>query len=192
MDLFFVVTIAIFVLVGFFMGLGRVLKSLTKHLPGKIAAVLFTYFIYGTVLNLPFVQKLLADFVNMIVGWDNIGGKILLIIRIDMIVFAAALFIAVRLAQKLTVSILASIIQSKNALFTVANRFGGALLSGACVFIIFLIFFQIAAWITDDTGTMYQLLEGSRIGLDQLFLHNPLNAITEIANLSLLGLRLGA
>lgn len=187
MDAFFLIAMGVALVTGLFSGFGGMLKKLTKRLPGKIAAIVFTYFMYGTVLNLPFVKDLLADFVSTIAGWDNFGGKILLIIRIDMIVFAVGLYLAVRILQKLAVSMIASIIEAKNPLFITFNRLGGALLSMACVFIMFLIFFQFTSWVGGSDGTMYEMLEGSKLGLDRLYLNNPLHSVTETAKLSLLG-----
>lgn len=187
MDLFFVIALGAAAILGLVQGMGKVLKRLTRHLPGKIAAVVFTYFLFGTVLGLDFVQVILTEFVEMIAGWDNFFGKLLLIIRVDMIVFAVVLFFAVRLALKLAVSVLASFLEAKNPLSGIINRIGGALLSAACIFIVFLIVFQFAAWSTGFDGAMYEALADSRIGLDKLFLNNPLNAITETARLSLMG-----
>jgi hypothetical protein len=139
MDAIFLIAMGISLVTGLFSGFGGMLKKLTKRLPGKIAAVVFTYFIYGTVLNLPFIQELLGDFVSKIAGWNNFGGTILLAIRVDMIVFAVALYFAVRILQKLAISMVASIVEAKNPLFITFNRLAGALLSMACVFIMFLI-----------------------------------------------------
>lgn len=188
MDRFFIILMAVSALLGIVFGLGRVLKSLTNHLPGKIAAGVFTYFIYGTVLNLGFVNSLLTSFVTMIADMDNFFSKVLLIIRIDMIVFAVALFFAVRIVQKLAVSLVAKIIEAKNPVFIVVNRVGGALLSAGCMFIVFLIILQFSYWTSGRDGAMYETLKDSAIGLDRLFLNNPLNAITETVRLSLLGL----
>ena len=187
MDRFFLILISASALLGMIFGLGRVLKSLTNHLPGKIAAGVFTYFIYGTVLSLSFVNALLTSFVTMIADMDNFFSKVLLVIRIDMIVFAVALFFAVRIAQKIAISLVAKIIEAKNPLFIFVNRFGGALLSGGCALIIFLIILQFSAWTSGYDGAMYETLKDSKIGLDRLFLNNPLNAITETVRLSLLG-----
>ena len=189
MDAFFLIAMSIALATGLFSGFGGMLKKLTRRLPGKIAAVVFTYFIYGTALNLPFIQRLLTDFVSTIAGWDNFGGRLLLIIRIDMIVFAVALYFAVRILQKLAVSMIASIIEAKNPLFITFNRLGGALLSMACVFVMFLIFFQFTFWTGGKDGAMYEMLEGSKIGLDRLYLNNPLHSVTETAKLSLLGFK---
>jgi hypothetical protein len=187
MDRFFIILMLASALLGVILGFGRVLKALTNHLPGKIAAVVFTYFIYGTVLNLGFVNSLLTSFVTMIASLDNFISKVLLIIRIDMIVFAVALFLLVRIAQKLAVSLVAKIMQAKNPVSVLVNRVGGAALSAACMFIVFLIILQFSAWTSGYDGAMYEALQGSRFGLDKLFLNNPLNAITEMARLSLLG-----
>ena len=81
----------------------------------------------------------------------------------------------------------ASIIEAKNPIFITFNRLGGALLSMACVFIMFLIFFQFTFWVGGSDGTMYEMLEGSKLGLDRLYLNNPLHSVTETAKLSLLG-----
>ena len=186
MDRFFLILMAVSALLGLVFGLGRVLKSLTNHLPGKIAAGVFTYFIYGTVLNLGFVSELLTSFVTMIADMDNFFSKVLLIIRIDMIVFAIALFLAVRIAQKLAISLVAKIIEAKNPVFIIVNRAGGAILSAGCVFIVFLIFLQLSYWTSGQDGTMYETLKDSKICLG-LYLNNPLNAITETVRLSLLG-----
>lgn len=187
MDRFFIILMLASALLGAIFGLGKVLKTLTNRLPGKIAAGVFTYFIYGTVLNLDFVNALLTSFVTMIAGLNNFASKILLIIRIDMIVFAVALFLAVRIAQKIAVALVAKIIQAKNPLFIAVNRIGGALLSAGCIFVVFLIVLQFSAWTSGYDGAMYDTLKDSKIGLDRLFLNNPLNAITEMIKLSLLG-----
>lgn len=170
------ITLGIFVLVGFagaVAGFGRTLKAVTSGFFGVVVSLVVTYFLFGLVLKIGFVQNLVS---SLVLALENSKAPIcalLLTIRIDMILVGVVLFILVQLLRKLVVYILKKVFEAKNPVSGVFNKVLGVILSVAVLFIIVLVAFQIVYWITKE-GAFYNFLKGSFFRLDKLYVNNPL------------------
>ena len=170
--------------IGSAFGLGKVLGWITGGIVGKILAVVVCYFIYGVVLDFPFVQALMTKFVTALQEDGSFICKVLLAIRIDMIAFFAILFILVFSLRKSVVKLIDSIMSIDNKVISVLNRVLGVILLTAFVVIVALIIFQLIAWVSGTDGAFYKSLKGSAFGLDNVFTDNPLNSIFESIRLA--------
>lgn len=167
---------------GYKVGVGKVLDVVTKGLVGKIISIVVCYFLYGMILELSFVQDLLKAFVEWISASESSFVKLLLYIRIDMIVYFAALFIVVQLLRKVIIFIIGKAL----SIIPVVDKTCGVVLSLAFLVALVILGFQIAYWIMGAEGVLSQWLEGSLFGLDNLYLHNPLNSIIESFDLGMI------
>lgn len=167
------------IVVGSAFGFGRWLKWLTGGIVGKIISVIICYFIFGIVLDWSFVRELMLKFTTTLQEDGSWICKVLLAIRIDMIVFAAVLFVAVQLLRKLAVRLISGVMQINNKAISVLNRILGAVLLTVFVAIVVLIVFQLIAWVSGTDGEFYLTLQGSAFGLDKIFTDNPLNSVFE-------------
>lgn len=172
--------VIVFAFIGYKIGVGRVLKFATGGIIGKIISVVVCYFIYGFVLEIPFVKSLLEAFVNWISSSDSSFVKLLLYIRIDMIAYFAVLFFLVQIARKIVIALLGKIF----SLAPVIDKTFGIVINLAFIVAIVLIVFQISYWVLGADGGLFPLLDGSLLGLDKLYLQNPLNSIIENLDIS--------
>jgi hypothetical protein len=120
------------------------------------------------------VKSLLADFVAFLRSKETWICNALIIIRIDLIAFAAALYIIVRIIKKILVSIVAGVFSSENKFIQVLNKLLGIILFAVMFVAIGLIVLQILALLDSQNGNLYQSLLGSGLNLDKLFINNPL------------------
>ena len=176
-DIVAMVAAAVFLLGGIFLGFGATLKLLTGGLVGKIISVVVCYFLFGVVLALPFVQALLDKLVTAL--HENGSGicQVLLYIRLDLIVFAVALFFAVQLLRIWLVSLVKTIFEMDRKPMRILNKLLGALLGVVSFIIVSLIVLQILWWIGGDDGDFFYAIEGSAFGIDFVYKNNPLNSI---------------
>ena len=178
-DIIIPILLVLTVLGGIIGGFGKVLKFFTKGIFGKIISVFICYFIFGIVLDWPFVQDLLYQLNNSLAANGNWICKILLTIRIDLIVFAIVLFVAVQLLRVLVVGVIDNVFETENRVIKIIGKVLGVLLALFCTRVVVLIVFQILAWTTGATGPVYEWMKGSVFGIDKLFVNNPLNSIFE-------------
>ncbi len=169
---------------GWFKGFGKMLKTLCKGFLGLIISLVACYFLFGIVLNIPFVQGLLSDLVIAIDEKNSKFLDFLLKIRIDLIVYAVCLFIVITIVRKIVVKIIASIFEVKVKPISVFNRVMGMLLSLIIFAATVLIAFQVIAWVTGLDGGIYEYLEGSFLKLDWVYQNNPLNTIVASVDLN--------
>ena len=162
---------------GLLLGFGKTLKLITSGLIGKIISVIVCYFLFGIVLYLPFVQNLLDKLVFALKENGNFICKILLFIRLDLIVFAFALFIFVQILRKWAVALLKGFFEIDTKPMRVINKVLGAVLGLASLAVFTLVAFQIIAWAGGTDGEFYQSLSGSVFKLDEIFKNNPVNSI---------------
>ena len=178
-DVIVLVALLVCIMLGAFMGFGKGLRLFTGGVFGRIISVVICYFLFGIVLSWGFVKDLLLRFTDMLAEQDSWICNLLLKIRIDMIVFAAVLFVVVQILRRLLVSIVAEIMEIDNKFFRVLNKILGIVLFVAFAVIFTLIVFQIIAWISGTDGGFYESLQNSVFGLDKIFTDNPLNAVFE-------------
>lgn len=178
-DFVLIIIALLAVLCGLVMGFGKTLKLVTRGVIGKIISVVVCYFLFGIVLNMGFVQNLLDKLITALS--DNGSGicTLLIKIRIDLIVLAIALFIIVQILRKVLVSLIGDLFEIDKKPVKVINKILGVVLMFAVNAIIILVVMQILAWITGVDGSVYEFLSGSKLGLDKLFLNNPLNSVFE-------------
>lgn len=162
---------------GIMLGFGKTLKLLTGGLVGKILSVVVCYFLFGIVLALPFVQELLNKLITALQEDGSWYCNVLLYIRLDLIVFAVALFIFVQIARRWVVSLIKAVFEINKKPIRVLNKTLGAVAGVVSLFIITLIVFQFLALVGGLDGDFYQSIQGSALGIDKLFRYNPLNSI---------------
>ena len=166
---------------GFFAGFGKILEMIVDGIIGKIAAIFIAYFSFGVVLDLGFVRTLMNEFINFL---DEKNWKILLVFRVDLILLAVVLYFVVRLVQKLLTSIIVSVAEADAGIIRFVNKTFGVVLAVGLLALIVLTVFQIIAFVNGIDGTAFTALNDSKIGLDYLFEHNPLNALIETLKMS--------
>ena len=178
-DVIVLVALAACLILGAGFGFGKVLRFITGGRIGKILSLIICYFLFGIVLNFGFVQDLLNKFTTALKDNGSWICNLLLSIRVDLIVFAVALFIVVQILRKILVRIIANVMEINSKPIRIINRVLGVVLLTAFILIITLVVFQIIAWISGTDGAFYTNLEGSVFGVDKLFTDNPLNSIFE-------------
>lgn len=183
-DLIVLITIAFCLVGGAALGFGRWLKILTGGVVGRIISVVICYFLFGIVLNWYFVQEFMLKITTALQADGSWICKFLLAIRIDMIAFAAVLFIIVQILRKFVVYLIANFMMIDNKVISVINRILGIILISLFLAMVMLIVFQVVAWVLGTDCDFYHNLQGSVFGLDRLFIDNPLNSIIESIRLS--------
>ena len=168
------------ILLGAGLGFGKVLTLTSKGLIGKIFTFIICYFIFGLVLETPFVVDLLDNFVGNLKAKQNAFCNFLILIRIDLIVFAIVLFIIVFMLMQLLTLMIEDVFESDGKVMQVVNKTLGVILSCLVFIITALIYFQIAYLISGTNGATYRFLEGSFFRIDKLYLDNPLNSFIEL------------
>lgn len=161
--------------IGFKVGVGRVLNFVTSGIVGKIISIVACYFLYGLVLKLPFVQDLLDKFVAWISSSESAIVRLLLYIRIDMIAYFAVLFVIVQIIRKIIIKFIGKIF----SLVPPVDKTLGVVLSLVFIIAAILILFQIVYLIFGAEGGLIGVLDGSLLGLDQIYINNPLNSIID-------------
>lgn len=176
--------ILLFALIGGSMGFGRFLEFLTHGITGMIISIVVCYFLFGIVLDWSFVQNLLAMFVEFLQSNDNFICNLLLQVRIDLIVFAVALFIVVQILKKIAASLVCNIFEIDFFAIRIVNKLFGIVLALAFLIALTLIGFQLVTYASSDTiGQFSGWLSGSFFKLDVLFIENPLHSILESIHL---------
>ena len=172
--------VGLFALVsGLIMGFGKVLKFITDGFLGKIFSLIICYFLYGIVLKMPFIQDLLLRLVTVLSQKENLICNLLITIRIDLIALAVALFIVVLLINKLVVGVIKKIFETDNKVMRVINKTLGLILMCAFIAVLALVVLQILFLIQGVDGGVFAFLNGSKLGIDKLYVSNPLNSIVE-------------
>ena len=175
-DVIVMIVALVSLVLGAFLGFGRSLKLFTSGIFGKIISVVVCYILFGIVLDWPFVARLLDRFNAYLVAQDNAFCRILITIRIDMVVFALALFTTVQLCRVFIVALIKNVMETDVVALKVINKFFGCIFFTAMIAGLVLIAMQIAYYINPDLGAS---LQGSFFRLDKLFYDNPLFAIIE-------------
>lgn len=175
-----IAVVAVFCLIGLFVGFGRGLKFFTSGIFGVIISVFVCYGIGGLILELDFVQELLNKFNTLLIEKENVFCEFLLKIHIDVIVYYIALFVVVQIVRVIIVAILKNIAEINNIVFKTINRIFGLILFLAVLALITLFVFQVISWIGGSTAENFAAkLEGSVFKLDKLFENNPLLSLKD-------------
>ena len=176
-DVVFLAGIFVCLAIGSALGFSRGLKLFAGGVFGRVISIFVCYALFSTVLGWGFVQTLLTKFTTMLAEADSWICNILLTIRIDLIVFAAVLFLVVQMIRRIVVHILSTAMGKKNKAITVVNHLLGAVFFLVFVAMFVLIAFQVIAWVQGTDGAFYASIAGSTFGLDKIFVDNPLNAL---------------
>ena len=178
-DVIALITIIFCFVGGSALGFGRWLKILTGGIVGKIISVIVCYFLFGIVLDWYFVRAFMQKITDALTDNGSWICQVLLKIRLDLIVFAAVLFVLVQILRKFVVYLIANVMQVDNKVISVTNRILGVILLTVFIAILTLVVFQVVAWVMGTNGGFYQSLQGSVFGLDKIFTDNPLQSIIE-------------
>ncbi|MCD8308049.1 MAG: hypothetical protein LUD51_07490 [Clostridia bacterium] len=168
--------LVVFAAIGAIAGCGRVLKFFTSGIFGIIISVFACYCLGGLILGIPFIGDLLDKFASL---WA--GTAFLETIHLEVIVYYIVLFIIVTLIRILIVRILKNILEIKFLPVKIINRVVGAVLLAGIMTVIALFVFQIIYWVygADGNPELVEALSGA-FNLDQLYLNNPMNYLTQI------------
>lgn len=179
-SIIFIVIFIVTFLLGFFGGFGKVLTFASKGLLGTIVSIIICYNIFGMVSGIGFINQLLTSFRNLLVANPNFFTKVLLIIRIDMIALAVALYFIIKLLIWLLAKLIESIMGADNVVVKVINKVLGVIGAwGLTLMAIFLVF-QIISIIPVVNSTVEGALSASFLRLDVLYDINPLNTIVDL------------
>lgn len=180
-DFVFIACIAFFAFLGLGLGFGKQLSFLTKGIFGFLISIFVCYLLFGFVYNIPFVQTLMEKFRESLAASDKTVVKILLKIRIDIVVYAVALFAVVTVVRIIVVAIIKNVLEADTVVMKIINKTAGLLLSLVIFAALWLIVFQILFLTKGGAdGTFAQKMQGSFFKLDYLYTHNPLTAIEKL------------
>lgn len=180
-DIVILIGLLLFVVWGIFVGFGKGLETISRGIVGFFISLVVTYFLFGIVLQIPIIGEWLGQLRDVIAAGEGWWSTLLLTIRIDIIVYAVALFIIVTLLRIAVVQLIRVTVETQSKVAMVFNRIGGAILFAVYYCALGLIVFQILVWVGGDTAlTVANGLEGSVFKLDYVFLNNPLIAFVEL------------
>ena len=177
MNVAFFIIMALAIIFGLFGGFGKVLTLTTKGILGKIMTIVICYCIFGLVLDISSVKKILDNFVGTLKNNPNFFKDVLLFLRVELIAFAICLYFVVRISLKLLARLVDVFMHKDNKAIMIINKTLGVILATLLAFLFILIVFQIVFWISGPSGSVYESLKGSLFGLDRLYLNNPLQSI---------------
>jgi hypothetical protein len=169
--------VAVFILIGFLAGFGHGLKFFTSGIFGIIISIFVCYLVGGLILQVTFVQELLAKLIEIMTD-KNAFCDFLIKIHIDVVLYYVILFIVVQIVRIIIVAILKGIIEVDNIVFKVINKILGVALFLAILAAVTLLVFQLCYWIGGTTSeSVSTFLNGSVFKLDKLYANNPINAL---------------
>ncbi|MBO4251359.1 MAG: hypothetical protein J5911_01710 [Clostridia bacterium] len=178
-DIVVLIAVAFCIIGGAALGFSRWLKILTGGVFGVIISIVVCYFIFGIALDWAFVKALMLKITEALQENGSWICNFLLAVRLDLIVFAALLFLVVHILRKITVYIIASVMQADNKVVSIVNRILGVVLLFLFAVMLMLVVFQIVAWVMGVDGGLYPALQNSVFGLDKIYANNPLMSVIE-------------
>lgn len=179
-DLIAIILIALFCLLGLWLGFGKGLSFFTKGIFGVIISVFVCYCFGGFILKISFVNNLVLD-LNQKMSEGGGFLKFLADIHFEMIVYYIVLFIITLILRAIIVKIIKSVVEVKNVFMKVINKTLGMVFFVGVLVMFTLIAFQIVQAIGGSTAESFAAsLKGSFFKLDELYLNNPLMVIIEI------------
>ncbi len=172
--------LALSLLIGSLVGFGKLLKIFTGGIVGVIISVVVTYFCIGIVSSWGFVQELMAKLLTVMKNADNTIVNFLIDIGIEKIILAVAIFIIVQIVRIIIVNVIKGVVEAENAVMKVVNRFFGAVFMVAIACMIALLVFHVIDLIGGNTEQDFiNSISGSKLRIDYIFEHNPLQYIIQ-------------
>lgn len=169
---------------GAYVGFGKGLEVVSKGVLGWIMTIVACYFLLGFATEIPFVQDMMRSIVTSLQGYDAWWSNALLFIRIDIVAVSAIVYVVVVVIKVIIVQCTKNAMEIDNKFVMVINRIGGMILFLAYAIAIGLLVFQILTWIGGGTAeSVANGLSGSFLGLDTVFLNNPLNSFIKMVNI---------
>ena len=167
------------VLIGAACGFDRIFEWLLEGVNKKITVGVTAYFLNGSVLALPFLASFITAYVDKWVAADNFGCNVLLFLRPDLILFGVVIKFLISLVFYFCSGFFCGLMSDAEGVLKWINRLLGATVLLVYVSLWVLTVFQLSAWIFGIDGGLYHLFEGSAIGMDLVYQHNPLNFFFE-------------
>ncbi len=137
------------------------------------------FFTGGGILQLHFVQEMLAKFASL---WSDKGGfgySLLTKIHLEIIVYYVVLFIVVQIARILLVKLIQRGLESDVKPIKVVNRLLGAAFAFAMIFFIGLLVLWIVAWVGGDTAASWEAYFKDSGFVGALYRNNPISGIAD-------------
>lgn len=170
----------VFAVLGAALGFGRGLKMLSKGVLGKIAAVVFAYYLFGIVLTLDVTKTAQTNFITFLEGKDNWFCRFLITIRIETILTGVVVFLLSMLLISLVVNILAGILDGEGGVLKGLNCILGVVLALAEFIALVLLILLILKLISGTNTDIADSLQGSFFRLDKIYDDNPLSAFIRV------------
>lgn len=162
---------------GALLGLGKWLKFFTSGVFGVIISIIICYFIGGGILQLGFVQELLAKFASLWADKGGFGYSLLTKIHLEVIVYYVVLFVLVQIVRVLLVKIIQKGLEADVKPIKVVNRILGAVFAFAIVFFIGLLILWIVAWVGGDAAASWEAYFEKSGFMGALYRNNPIAGI---------------
>lgn len=178
-DWIFLAVLLIVAGLGAMLGFGKVLKFVTGGIIGVFISVLLCYCFGGMILDLPFVNQMLADLAS---HWSHIA--ILSAIHLEIIIYYIALFIITTIIRIIIVHIIKGLVETNMLLMRILNKLLGAVLLVGLMFILMGLVFQIIGWIGGTTEANFRATLAQNAGaiVRHLYDWNPMKSLTEFVS----------
>ncbi|MCI6734365.1 MAG: hypothetical protein PUI31_00760 [Clostridia bacterium] len=148
---------------------------------GKIITLVITYFLLGIVIGMDQTKQAQANFIEFLKSKNNGLCNFLITIRIETILTAVIVFIAVMILQLIVVNVLAGLLSIDGAGAKFFNSILGVLLGVAeCAALVLIVLEAMYIFGGGAESVNLESLKGSFFGLDTIYLNNPLSAIFRI------------
>ena len=148
---------------------------------GKIVTLVITYFLLGIVIGMDQTKQAQANFIEFLKSKNNGLCNFLITIRIETILTAVIVFIAVMILQLIVVNVLAGLLSIDGAGAKFFNSILGVLLGVAeCAALVLIVLEAMYIFGGGAESVNLESLKDSFFGLDNIYLNNPLSAIFRI------------
>ena len=140
---------------------------------GKIVTLVFTYFLLGIVIGMDQTKQAQANFIEFLKSKNNGLCNFLITIRIETILTAVIVFIAVMILQLIVVNVLAGLLSIDGAGAKFFNSILGVLLGVAeCAALVLIVLEAMYIFGGGAESVNLESLKGSFFGLDNIYLNN--------------------
>lgn len=163
--------------VGALLGLGKWLKFLTSGIFGIIISIVVCYLLGGGIMQLEFVQELLAKFASLWADKGGFGFALLTKIHLEIIVFYLVLFVLVQIVRILLVKLVQKGLEAPVLPIKIINRVFGAAVACAIVLLLGLIVLWVVSWVGGDTAASWATYFEKSKFIGALYRNNPISGI---------------